>query len=94
MKNKNENNVVLGRLQKAVRHFYIFRQKSLVFTRRSKYRIAVKNQVPFILFKPNCSAAKNLRTITGYILEKFDEGVPTVENKKFIEKFKNFLLRK
>ncbi len=93
MKNKKENDQVLGRLQHVMLTFLNKECEIIGFLPEDPViSRAVKNQIPFILFKPNSQAAKNLRQLTGRFLLQNGQITASKEENNFVEKLKHFLL--
>lgn len=95
MKNEKENNTVMKRLQAVMNSFLQKDCEILGFLPEDSTIIsAVKNQIPFLLFKPNSNAAKQMRIVTKNYLMKIDSLEQTQKEDHFIERLKHFLLRK
>lgn len=95
MKNEKENSIVMQRLQTVMNSFLQKDCEILGFLPEDSTIIsAVKNQIPFLLFKPKSNAAKQMRIVTKNYLMKNDSLEQTQKEDHFIERLQHFLLRK
>lgn len=94
MKNEKENKQVMKRLQTVMNSF--LNKDSVIIgflPEDSSISLAVKKQIPFILYKPNSFASKQVQLITSFFLTA--NTFISIENERnFIEKLKHFLIRK
>lgn len=95
MKNEKENREVLERLKRVMNSFLQKESEIIGFLPEDPtISSAVKHQIPFVLFKPNSNAARQINIVANNFLIQ-NEGIGQNPSEiHFIEKLKHFLLRK
>ena len=98
MRSVRESNEALIRLQNVMSQFLHYDSKIIGYLPEDpSINKAVRHQTPFILFKPNSAAAKNIRSIAEKFINDDDfttAGINMNREPQFLERLKNLLLRK
>lgn len=97
MKNARENEDVLGRIQKTMHHFLGCEGKIAGFIPEDKHiAIAVKKQIPFLMYNPLSSSARQMTQLVRLFLQHYEnEPVDMVkEPSSFLWKLQTYLLKR
>ena len=94
MKNARENEEVLSRITKTMQRFLQYRGEIAGFIPEDRFiQQAVKQQIPFILYRPHSPGARKMQSLVENFLQKVGEG-RTKKPASLLEKLQAYLLKR